>query len=432
MNSILNQLMELKRRPLYALQDQEKSIQSQISDYGSLKSTVSSFRSSLDKLKYASDFNAFKAASADDKVFGASVSGISTAGNYEIEVTRLAKSHKLASKRFLESETVTPGSLTLSVGANSMTLTVDSTNNTLAGLRDAINKSEDNPGITATLINEGGGSRLMLSSNETGTENAVVITDQATVLGGIFDTTNDQDGDPLNDVDGMAQVVSQAQDALLKVDSFEITSATNKVEDVIQGVTLNLAAEGKAKLSVTRDLQKPTDLVQGMVDSYNKMRDKIESLQKAGLRGDSTLRQIDSMFITEMTTSAKLDGLKNLFEVGVTRNKEGRLAFDKKVFEKALSEKGDQVANLFTDETNGFAERLSGLAGNMLRYDGMFAVRQDGLNSRLKTLKDSQERMERGLEEAESRLVKQFSTLDTTMSRLNSTSSYLSSQFMYR
>ncbi|MEO5341789.1 MAG: flagellar filament capping protein FliD [Gammaproteobacteria bacterium SHHR-1] len=429
LNSLLSQLMEIERRPLYALQDKEKSIQSQISDYGSLKSSVSSFRSSVDRLKYESDFNAFKASSSEDGVFSPSVSGVATAGSYDIEVTQLAKSHKLASQRFAEDQTLASGSLTLSVGDKSMSLTVDETNNTLAGLRDAINKSEDNPGVTATIINEGGGSRLMLSSNETGAENAIVITDQATTLGGMFDTTNDLDGDEGNNVDGQAEVVTTAQDAQFSVDSFQVTSASNSVEDVVQGITLNLATVGSAKLTVTQDLDKSTDLVQGMVDAYNKMRDKIESLQAGNLKGDSTLRQIDSMFITEMTKSADLNGLQNLFEVGVTRTKEGRLSFDKDVYKTALEEKGDQVVSLFTDAEQGFAERLSGVANDMLSYDGMFAVRNEGLDNRLQYLKSSQERMERRLEETEDRLVKKFTALDTTMSRLNSTSSYLSSQF---
>jgi flagellar hook-associated protein 2 len=432
LNSLLSQLMEIERRPLYALQDQQKTLESQVSDYGSLKSSVSSFRTAVDRLKYESDFKAFEASSTEKNIASASVTGKATAGNYDIEVTRLATSHKLASMRFAEDQTISAGSLTLSVGDKSMSLSVDNeNNNTLDKLRDAINNDENNPGITATVINEGGGSRLMLTSDETGTENAVVITDQATALGGMFDTTNDQDGDANNNVDGQALVASQAQDALLTVDSFQITSSTNKVKDVIQGVTLNLVAEGSAKISVTQDLKKPTNLVQGMVDAYNSMREKIESLQKGGLKGDSTLRQIDNMFITEMTTAANLDGLKHLFEVGVSRTKEGRLSFDKTKFEEALTDKGDQVARLFTDAKQGFAERISGLANDMLRYDGMFAIRQEGLDSRIKSVKDSQDRMRMRLEETEERMAKKFSALDVTMSRLNSTSSYLSTQ-LYR
>jgi flagellar hook-associated protein 2 len=432
LNSILSQLMEVQRRPLYDVQAQQKTIKSQISDYGTLKSTVSVFQEALDKLKDADAFKTYTASSSDESVFTASADSTAATGSYNVNVTQLAQANKLASMRFADSTTATvgTGTLSVSVGADTMNLTVDATNNTLAGLRDAINGATDNPGITATIINEGGGSRLMLTSNETGLENAMVIANQTTAFGGMFDITNDQDGDDLNDVEGQAQQVSAAQDALFTVDSFSVSSATNSAADVIEGVTFDFASVGTSTLSIGRDDDSLAKLVEGISDAYNTMRGKISSLREGNLRTDSTLRQLDNMFLAEMTQSANLTGLTNLFEAGITRDRYGKLNFDSAVFKEAMATNSTQVAALFTDEAEGFAVRLSSLAESVLDYDGLFKTREEGLNSRLKSLQNSEDRINRSLVDMEARMKKQFSNLDTTMSKLSSTSNYLNSQLM--
>ncbi|MCU7893320.1 MAG: flagellar filament capping protein FliD [Candidatus Thiodiazotropha sp. (ex Ustalcina ferruginea)] len=109
---------------------------------------------------------------------------------------------------------------------------MDASNNTLAGLRDAVNNASDNPGVTATLLNETGGTRLILTSDASGLSRLFYIG-----AGG----------------DGLAEQVSTAGDALLTIDGFDIESTSNSVTGAISGVTLELVAAGSASIGITRD-----------------------------------------------------------------------------------------------------------------------------------------------------------------------------------
>lgn len=415
LNSILSQMMEMQRQPLYDLQAQQKTIKTQISDYGSLKSAISSFKDSLDKLIKSDAFDAFKASSSDEKILGVSADSKASSGSFDISVTQLASAHKMASQQFVNSlDKPGAGSLSIQVGGKTMNLTIDA-DDTLAKVRDAINKSSENPGVSATIINEAGGSRLMLTSKETGVANGMTFGGS---LSGIFDTGSG------------AVEVSQAKDAAFSLDSFSMTSASNSVSSAIDGVTLSLKDLGTSKVSITRDDDAITKLVQGFVDTYNNLTSKISSLQGGNLKTDSTLGRIQSSFLAEIGKPAELDGLKNLFEVGITRDKFGKFSLDSSKLKKALEQNSGQVAELFNDKTSGFATRLSDLAKNMMGNDGILKSRENGLGERLKFLQNSESRMNIRLDEMQQRMKKQFSNLDSTMSRLNSTGAYLSSQLM--
>lgn len=412
LNSILSSMMEIKRQPLYSLQSQQKQVKTQISDYGSLKSAVSSFKDALDKLKKTEAFNTYKASSSDEKILSVSTDAKASAGSFDITVTELAKAHKMASKQFVNANaTVGAGELSITVGSKTLNLTIDA-DDTLANVRDAINKNANNPGVSATIINEDGGSRLMLTSKDTGLAKAMTF------------------GGDLNlfDIGSGAQEVSAAKDAAFKIDSFDMTSASNSVTNAIDGVTLSLKEVGSSKIAITRDDEAITKLVQGVVDSYNTLNAKISSLQSGSLRSDSSLNSIHSSFLAEVGKPAQLDGLKNLFDVGITRDKFGKFNLDSSKLKKALETNSDQVANLFADKDSGFATRLSDLAKTMLAHDGVFKSRENGFNDRLKFLKNSEDRMSLRLTEMEQRMKKQFSNLDSTMSKLNSTGAFLSSQ----
>jgi flagellar hook-associated protein 2 len=195
-------------------------------------------------------------------------------------------------------------------------------------------------------------------------------------------------------------------------------------------VTFDLKDLGTAKVSLTRDNEAVTKLVQDVVEAYNSLNTKIAALQKTSLKTDSSLSSIKNAFLAEIGKPAQLDGLKNLFEVGITRDRSGKFSLDATKLKSALEQNSDQVMALFGDKTSGFATRLSDLAKSMTGNEGIFKSRETGLNDRLKFLQDSESRMQARLDEAQARMKKQFSNLDVTMSKLNSTGSYLSSQLM--
>src|SRR5262249_53869463 len=117
----------------------------------------------------------------DSKILTAAASSDAVPGTYNVEVERLATAAKLTSAANAGGETaiVGTGTLQLNLGGSTFNISLDSSNNTLDGIRDAINKAADNPGVRATIVNETGqGARLVLTSSKTGATNTLVVTDQ--------------------------------------------------------------------------------------------------------------------------------------------------------------------------------------------------------------------------------------------------------------
>ena len=289
-NGIVNQLMIAERQPLNILNRQEQVYNQKLSAFGQVRSALATFQTALNDLSNGSKFQALSATSSDTKVLSASASGKAIPASYQIGVTQLAQQHKVASAGYATTDAVI-GSGTLNIqfgtydsGLNSFTANADKAaksisiapaNNTLAGIRDAINAA--NAGVTATVVNDGtaAGNRLVLTSSDSGASNSLKI------------SVTDDDGTPLNTTglsalayDPTAAVGSgknleqkaTALDALLDIDGIAVKQSTNTVKDAIDGVTLNLAQTNvgqKLTLVVGRDSKAVTDAVQAFVTSYN-------------------------------------------------------------------------------------------------------------------------------------------------------------------
>ncbi|MDH4284429.1 MAG: flagellar hook protein, partial [Gallionellaceae bacterium] len=199
-NSIVSQLMTVEQRPLLALARKEASYQAQLSAYGSIKGALSSFQSAVSGLSNASRFQGLTATSSDTSIITASAASSAVAGAYSIDaITSLAQAQKLAAAGQASSTAaIGTGTLTFdfgtisggtfssvtgkytgatftSSGAGTKTVTIDATNNSLQGIRDAINAAKI--GVTATIVNDGGASpyRLALSSDSIGKTNSIKI-----------------------------------------------------------------------------------------------------------------------------------------------------------------------------------------------------------------------------------------------------------------
>ena len=259
-----------------ALDRKESVYQAKLSAYGSLKGAVSSFQGAMRGLSSLSKFQAIKATSGDSTIYTASAAANAVPGAYAVEVTALAQAHKLASKGFATvTDQLGTGTLTITKGSVATAVTIAAADNSLSGIRDAINAAK--AGVTATIINDGSATtpyKLIVTSNDTGAANAVKIT----VSGDSVGTNVDDDGlsqlayDPagtLGNGKNLTQTAA-AQNATLKVDGVDISKTTNTVTDVIQGVTLNLVKTGAATtLTVVRDTASVKTSVEAFVKAYN-------------------------------------------------------------------------------------------------------------------------------------------------------------------
>ena len=309
----------------------------------------------------------------------------------------------------------------VTITVNGDSFSVDGGGMTLSQLRDAINDAPDNAGVSATIISENSGShRLVLTSTETGNENALGVSFTGS-LGTDLGLTN------IN--------LPTELDAELLVDGlYTITRSSNTIDDAIAGITLNLIGEsaGRAQLSVSRDTGSVKESVQAFVDAFNELKTTFDSLAGEGddLEADSTLRGIENQLQEVFNTvPAGLTGsFSYLSEVGVSFQRDGTLALDSADLESAINADFAGMAELFAHDNQGYLFRLDGLIDRFDQAEGLIDVRQDGLNSRIDVTEQRIADMQYRLEIREQRLRNQFTLLDTLMGELQSTSTFLSQQ----
>jgi flagellar hook-associated protein 2 len=434
--AIIDQLMAIERRPLEALQKKRSAYQAQLSAYGKLKSALASFRSALNDFKTVASFKVYKTSVEDETVFTAKASSSASPGSYDIEVVQLATAHRLNSARYADKDTTTVGNsgdkLRIQVGSNpSQAFEVTIGGHTLAQIRDAINNAADNVGVTATIVPDydtGTGTeyyRLVITSNETGTANAITLS--------FKDSTDNPIADPM----GFAELTA-AQDAKIKVQGYLAVRASNTLTDVIDGVTLELKAKTASgvtkRLTVERDIDAIAERVQKFADAYNTWQRAMEELRTGDLKGDLTLVSIESGVRNVFNTppSGLATSLRYLAEVGLSIQVDGTMKLDRERLADQLKADFNGVAELFAHEGQGYVGRLQALMDSYLRADGLIASRESGLDARLDFLADRQQALERRLATVEERLRAQFMALDAVVGRLRATSDYLSNQLARR
>ena len=432
-NGIVTQLMSLERQPLNVLNTKVSQYNSQLSAYGQLKSDLSAFQTAAYALSTSTGFSVFKATAADTTILNATASSTASVGAYNITVGTMAASQQLVSNAttlpLTDSNTtaVGTGTLTLASGTSSFAVTIDGTNNTLDGIASAINSSTSNFGVTASVMFDGTNYRLMLSANKTGVANAMTV------------SVVDSDGNN-TDTLGLSRLsytaggfnLTQSQaavDAALTVNNVAVTSASNMVTSVINGVTLNLTKLGTTNVTVASDTAAITDKVNSFISAYNKLNTDIKSLHQKGgtLEGENSVLTIQSRLASVFNSPATITGgaYNYLAQVGVSLQKDGSLALNGTDFSSALSSNFNSVVALFSDTTQGFAQRFNTEASNLLQTDGVIAATTDGISASISRLSTQQDQMQTRLTLTEQRLRSQFASLDALLGSMRQTNSYL-------
>ncbi len=424
-NSIVSQLMTIESRPLTLLQTKEAALNAQVSSYGTLSSSVSSFQTAMSGLSDLSKFKVFTAASSDNTVLTATASSSAAAGSHTVEVVRSAEQHKLFSATsFAETDTLAAATTaTITVGTTAFS--VDLSGKTLKDAATAINEASDNAGVTATVSNVDGGYKLLLTSKDTGSSNALSIAYSGADPFS-FTTIN-------QDRNASGGFTSADLDAVMILDgsaSLTATRSSNTVTDLIGGVTLNLAKAGTVTVTTARDTDTITKSVQAFADAFNSLRSAISVLKKGSLASDSNLLSIDSQIMSVINTPPSgLTGSYNyLSQVGLSIQKDGTMTLDSTALNSALNADFSGVANLFANNDQGYAYRMQNTAKNMLAADGLIKSRTDGLNANISSVKDQEDKTSARLAIIEQTYRTQYTALDTLVASLNSTSNFLTGQ----
>jgi flagellar hook-associated protein 2 len=426
LSSLITKLMAVERRPLDQLQKKQTAYETDLSAYGRLRSALSTFQTAMDGLSTVDSFKVYAATSSDEDVFTAAASSSAGTGNFTLLVNRIAESHKLGSANtFADSDTTTIGSagqtMTLTVGTASFTVGYGGL--TLSGIRDAINDASDNTGVTATVIRDDVGYRLLLTADETGSSDALSVSYSAADPFALATLNQDRNGSG-------GFTVADLDATMVLNGTYNITRSSNAVDDVIDGVTLTLKGAGTANLSVTRDTDAVMASAQAFADAYNSLRSTITGLRAGDLSGDNTLLLLESgLFGVLNSAPTGLTGSYSyLAQVGISIQKDGTMKVDTTDLETAISADFDGVAQLFGAANQGYAARLDALVGTYLQSDGIVDAAEDGINAKIDTLELRQDALEMRLEAIQKRYTLQFSALDTLLAQMQSTSNYLTLQ----
>lgn len=436
LEGLIQQLLAAEGQPArLRLNQREAKLQTRLSAFGQFRSALEQLRTSLASLKDPARFTVRTATAANQDLLSATATADAAPGVHDIEITRLATSHKLASTPVASpGTTVGSGTLTIAVGGSAFSVVIDSAAPTLADIRNAINAAPDNTGVTATFITANDGVRLVLTARATGFANTLSVT-QSGGDGGLAALAYD----PGNGIANLTELEA-ATDAQVIIDGFTHDSADNQIADAVTGLTLQLLAAAPGSpttLTVGDDSEASSSLVTDFVTAYNAVIKTLKDLTNynaatkvAGpLLGDPTLRGFLSALRNEVVGPVATGGeFRALFEIGLTTGVDGTLTVDSGRLGEAMADGYSAVAALFGATDAGVARRLDALLAGFLEDEGIIDARTDGIQSGIEDLAGAREALDRRLEQVEQRLRNQFTALDTLVARFRSTGDFLARQ----
>lgn len=456
-DSIVASMVAAERAPKESqLSNLEKKTTTQITAIGALKSAISDFQTALGGLNKTELFQARSATSSKADLVGVTASITAGAGSYSVEVKSLAASSKVALAAFSNTAEsparFASGKLDVSLGgsgggtveAASFSITVDSSNNTLAGLRDAINSGGKDIGVSATIVTDDFGARLVLSSSKTGAGRDITVagTPLTPVPAG-EDTLLSLEGLDFTGVDGVdagPKTLTAAASASIVLDGLMVTSQSNKVEGVIEGVTLDLkaeTAEGEPlTIGVAEDKAGVKKQIQSFVDAYNKLIGVINAQTKVtavgegkapvtgALVGDATARSLLSTIRNELVNPQGEGALRALTDLGITTQKDGTLKIEGTKLQDALDNNFAELPALFAGES-GIASRLDEKLKPYTQTGGILEQRNKAMTETISDIDKQKENLARRVASLQERLYKQFNAMDMLVGQLSSTSSSL-------
>ena len=415
---LVSQLVAAERQPAATrLATAESKVNLQISALGTFRAVMSGLQTAANDLQSGGALSKLTASSSKSELFTASA-GSAVAGSYGVEVVALAQAHTLVTSAYASADTVLGnGDVEIATGGQSFTVTLADGANTLADLRNAINAASDNSGVSATLVNETGGTRLLLTATQTG------VASEITVTSGVLGFTEKQ----------------PALDAHVRIEGYDHYSASNSVSGAIDGLTLNLvkAEPGTiATLGVAVDSKSATTAIEAFVRAYNTTIAAISTLTRydplkregAALAGDALARSTAQELRNIIgSTVGSAGGFSFLSEIGVTTATDGTLKLDSAKLGEALSADRNAVQKLFSG-SDGYATRMKDVLERALGSDGRITAKDTALKAQLKGIDTQQEQLDERMARLELRYRAQFSALDTLMAQMSATSNYLTQQ----
>ncbi len=447
--SMAMQMVMIQRQPFdiqYATQ--KNSYQAQLDAWKDIDSAFSSFSSALDKLNETdSSFVKNSAIPSEEGFFTASASSSAREGSYDLFVSQLAKAQQDA---FTLKGDALPEDGEITIELNGETITVDFAefnsdgDKNIQDLADFINVEADELGIevSATVVQSNGERSLVLTSNETGEENA-------------FTVSSDDD---FSDYFEPRKELNKAQDSIVYLGGeggLKLRNSTNAIDNAIYGVTIELtkaqqSGEEPITLVVGSDTEASTDAVKEFVDAYNNLVNTLNKHTKTdfaleneddaddddddddnsitittagALAGDGTARSLKNM-LNNVTRGEFDEG--TLYSIGIEANRDGTLKIDSARFEQALAENPEKIDEIFLGENGAIAsleKAIEPYTGSANSGSNLLKSKQDTLQGNIDRVDDKSEQLDYRMEKTYNRYLRQYTSMQQTMSQMQSTGS---------
>jgi flagellar hook-associated protein 2 len=351
----------------------------QISAVATLTSDLSTFSTSLNALVQGGTLQTQPVSSDTSVMTVAAVAGTPVGSlSQSVTVNALAYAQSVKSSAYSTSQAFDSGTLTLTVGTGSpITINVDSSNNTLAGIAQTINGK--NAGITANVITGSDGTATLVLKGTTGAANSFTLTSSDTGSEGTSLSALSYGGASTN---GLTQTQA-AQDASVTVDGVTVTRSSNTFNDVVPGVSMTLAKTGTINLSSTRPNAAITEAVNDFVSAYNQLLSEINtdtaaatSTASAGpLQGNSALRQLKTQLSKLTTTPLNATGtIRTLAELGVSTAQDGTLSVNSTTLTNMLTNHPDDVESMFVTSQSSSSSKVLITSAAGASSSGVFTV----------------------------------------------------------
>ncbi|AQS35316.1 flagellar capping protein [Shewanella psychrophila] len=419
--------------------------QAQLDAYSVLEKSLNSMTSKLDKI----DSDAFdeKTVSVSDDNASVTVGSDAPEGNYELLVKQLAQAHQLTKNFASEDATGLPtsGDFTIEIAGETLTLDMGAINGdgsiTISQFRDHINNHADNPGVQASLVRTGGSVEFMLTSTETGTASEITVLDNGTDF-------------------GMTER-RKAQDALAELNGIEIKSSSNYLENVIDGMTVELKKVHESGqpsiITVGTDFESSEQAVKDFVDAFNLLMDQVNKLtrtmgsevadeindkkkddddddddddsssgnssitedQLGVLKGDSSVRMLQNN-MRQAAFVASPNGMR-LSDIGIEMTRDGKLKIDDDKLSEALKSDPSAVKAMFTDD-KGYVSRLDDIIDPFTKSDGYLDLKQGNLDKQVSRIEDNMERHDYHMQQRYQVYLAQFTAMEANIMKMSSAS----------
>ena len=402
-----------------------------LSSIGKIQAALDAFRGALDSMSTDSSFTGLTGSSSDEKVATMTASNTASNGSFRLVVNQLAQPSKLSSTTFtggtssVVNATDKPTTLTITQSGKNYDVSIPS-GATLQQVRDSINTQFSTSGLSANILTDSNGSRLILTSTTMGVGSDLTLSGTS-------------------GLDVGATVVDTPQDAKYSIDGIPAVSKSNTITGALSGVDIKLVSVSALKTAgdVSPNPERSATLitvstnntalksgVKGFVDSYNALLTAMNaetkvttnadgSVTAATLTSDSTMRSLQSAIRNEFNALSGTGTFKSLAQFGVTTDSStGLLSINDKKWDAAVKTNSADINSIFTGK-NGMLARMKSATDDYAKAStGILATRSTTLSDTLKDLTKQQSSLDERMTLLTNSLSAKYNAMDTLVAQL--------------